>query len=212
LEKRRPSAANVGRQDILFINFDQPYPANTFAALLSGSLNRFEVERASKYWGKTACVHGLIDVQSGKPQIVIKTLAELDLLDETVVDSRLLLCGNHLPPHHSQNDQATAALEDEHGCEGWYAVTHPGLVYGRVIDDAGEPLLGIGVLLLKADTVAARTTTLKDGHFVMTDLQNGEYALLIKHPGYVSRMVESMDIEDNVVSVGAVTLSRKEGE
>lgn len=81
-----------------------------------------------------------------------------------------------------------------------------------MVDDTGGPLVGVGVLLLKADTVAARTTTLEDGHFVMTDLQNGEYALLIKHPSYLSRIVKSMDIQDNMVSVGAVTLSRKEDE
>jgi DNA/RNA endonuclease YhcR with UshA esterase domain len=64
-----------------FLNFDRPYPNHTFTALVWGeNRGKFPVAPEQQFGvGKRVCVTGLVELYSGKPQIVVSDPGQIRL-------------------------------------------------------------------------------------------------------------------------------------
>ena len=61
-----------------FLNFDKPYPRHKFTVVIWGSeRSRFPNSPESFYRNKSVCANGLIEMYSGKAQIVARTESQL---------------------------------------------------------------------------------------------------------------------------------------
>jgi len=61
-----------------FLNFDKPYPSHKFTVVIWGSeRSRFPNSPESFYRNKSVCANGLIEMYSGKAQIVARTESQL---------------------------------------------------------------------------------------------------------------------------------------
>jgi len=66
-----------------YLNFDHPYPNQTFAVVIRGSSRpRFTEAPEVLFNGKTICVTGLIVDQRGKPQMVVEDLSQIVIQGE----------------------------------------------------------------------------------------------------------------------------------
>ncbi len=65
-----------------------------------------------------------------------------------------------------------------------------GVVSGRVVDEAGNPVVGASVSVVNTATGAAsRTIAARDGRYLVTGLDvGGPYSVTVRHPGYQSQM------------------------
>jgi DNA/RNA endonuclease YhcR with UshA esterase domain len=60
------------------LNFNRPYPNNTFTVVIPGSARaRFKNAPETMYRGKTICVTGLITIYKGKPEIVVTAPSQI---------------------------------------------------------------------------------------------------------------------------------------
>ncbi len=65
-----------------YLNFDHPYPNQTFAVRIPGSSRpRFSEPPEALFNGKTICVTGLIVDQRGKPQMVVEDPSQIVVQD-----------------------------------------------------------------------------------------------------------------------------------
>jgi hypothetical protein len=61
-----------------FLNFDKPYPRHKFTVVIwSSERSRFPNSPESFYRNKSVCANGLIEMYSGKAQIVARTESQL---------------------------------------------------------------------------------------------------------------------------------------
>ena len=61
-----------------FLNFDKPYPSHKFTVVIWGSeRSRFPNSPESFYRNKSVCANGLIEMYSGKAQIVARAESQL---------------------------------------------------------------------------------------------------------------------------------------
>lgn len=67
------------RPSIVFLNFDKPYPKNTFTAIIRSSHTN-EFENLSTLKGKAVSVKGKITEFNGKPEIQLTEKAQLKVL------------------------------------------------------------------------------------------------------------------------------------
>jgi hypothetical protein len=66
-----------------YLNFDRPYPNQTFAAVVTASVRAmFKIPPEVAFKGKNICVTGLITTNSrGKPQMMIEDLSQIAVDD-----------------------------------------------------------------------------------------------------------------------------------
>ena len=60
-----------------FLNFDQPYPNQIFTVMIWGSDRAKFGEPESTFFGKKACVNGIIKAYRGKPEIIATSPEQL---------------------------------------------------------------------------------------------------------------------------------------
>ncbi|MEE2875118.1 MAG: hypothetical protein VYD09_01130 [Chloroflexota bacterium] len=61
-----------------FLNFDAPYPNHPFVALIWGEMrNNFGGSPESFFLGRMLCVRGLIESYKGKPQIILRSVSQI---------------------------------------------------------------------------------------------------------------------------------------
>lgn len=61
-----------------FLNFGRPYPDPVFTALIWGEdRGRFEVPPERAYLGRRICVRGRIEIHEGRPEIVVRSPAQM---------------------------------------------------------------------------------------------------------------------------------------
>ena len=70
------------RPGLTFLNFDKPFPKNTFTALVRDR-NTNQFDDLSELKGKTVSVKGKVIEFKGKPEIELTTKSQLKLLNET---------------------------------------------------------------------------------------------------------------------------------
>jgi hypothetical protein len=72
--------------------------------------------------------------------------------------------------------------------------THAG-VFGKVVDEAGEPVQGFMVEILdESSTVRVQHIHNKDGSFVLKDLPEGKYSIRVNSPLFPNRGVTKDDL------------------
>lgn len=84
-------------------------------------------------------------------------------------------------------------------------------VTGVVKDDAGSPLTGATVSLLK-DTAVVKYTLSKGGAYAFNDVQNGQYRVSISYVGYKPAVSAPFEVAAAEVAAPAVALSKASGD
>jgi tetratricopeptide (TPR) repeat protein len=116
----------------------------------------------------------------------------------------------------------TAALVSLMALVAVEALAQAGAVRGKVVDDEGQPLEGVEILVDYLDglTRQAKTTTNASGDFVQVGLRTGNYSVTFRHKGYQSGSIEIRIRLGEPYNMGDVTmhklpegmLSREEAE
>ena len=61
-----------------FLNFHEPYPNHPFVAVIWGDMrDNFGGSPESLFLGRMLCVRGLIESYKGKPQIILRSLSQI---------------------------------------------------------------------------------------------------------------------------------------
>ncbi|MEN7547145.1 TonB-dependent receptor [Rapidithrix thailandica] len=78
-----------------------------------------------------------------------------------------------------------------------------GSIQGKIVDEAGEALIGATVIIQGTSKGAASDA---DGNFILKNLENGTYTLLVSYVGYSTQTI-SAKVTGGETSVGNITLS-----